>query len=116
MFAGSGTTMAFTNDIYTYTTSEQLPAGTYYVTVQALSKDEQILDSKVSSAMEIVLTDEEAAPDFSDEYSVAKTELWKDRSKWICLAPIPSRYRSAWICIPIRKLPPSLNKERSAIA
>ena len=61
-----------------YTTSEQLPAGTYYVTVQALSKDEQILDSKVSSAMEIVLTDEEAAPDFSDEYSVAKTELWKD--------------------------------------
>ena len=78
MFGGSGTTMAFTNDIYTYTTSEQLPAGTYYVTVQALSKDEQILDSKVSSAMEIVLTDEEAAPDFSDEYSVAKTELWKD--------------------------------------
>ena len=70
--------MAFTNGIYTYTTSEQLPAGTYYVTVQALSKDEQILDSKVSSAMEIVLTDEEAAPDFSDEYSVAKTELWKD--------------------------------------
>lgn len=78
MFGGSGTTMAFSNDIYTYTTSEQLPAGTYYVTVQALSKDEQILDSKVSSAMEIVLTDEEAAPDFSDEYSVAKTELWKD--------------------------------------
>lgn len=28
--------------------------------------------------LEIVLTDEEAAPDFSDEYSVAKTELWKD--------------------------------------
>ena len=65
-------------EYYTYTTSEQLPAGTYYVAVQALSKDEQILDSKVSSAMEIVLTDEEAAPDFSDEYSVAKTELWKD--------------------------------------
>ena len=73
-----GTTMAFTNDIYTYTTSEQLPAGTYYVTVQALSKHAQILDSKVSSPMEIVLTDEEAAPDFSDDYSVAKTELWKD--------------------------------------
>ena len=78
-FGGSaGTTMAFINDIYTYTTSEQLPAGTYYVTVQALSKDEQILDSKISSAMEIILTDEEAAADYSDDYSVAKTELWKD--------------------------------------
>ena len=76
--SGGGTTMAFTNDIYTYTTSEQLPAGTYYVTVQALSKDEQIMNSKVSSAMEVVLTDEEAAPDFSDDYSVSHTELWKD--------------------------------------
>ena len=28
--------------------------------------------------MEIVPTDEEAAPDFSAEYSVAKTELWED--------------------------------------
>lgn len=27
MFGGSGTTMAFTNGIYTYTTSEQLPPG-----------------------------------------------------------------------------------------
>ncbi|MBR6965615.1 MAG: hypothetical protein IKH81_00830 [Clostridia bacterium] len=76
--SSGGTTMAFTNDIYTFTTSDALPAGTYFVTVQALSKDEQIQDSKVSSPMEIVLTDEEAAPDYSDEYSVAQTELWKD--------------------------------------
>ncbi len=78
MMGRSGTTMAFINDIYTYTVSEQLPAGTWYVTVQALSGDAELQDSRQSSAMEIVLTETPAAPDFSDEYSVAKTSLWKD--------------------------------------
>lgn len=78
-FGGSaGTTMAFTNDIYTYTVSDQLPAGTWYVTVQALSGDEELKDSQMSSPMEIVLTEEEAAADFSDAYSTSKTSLWKD--------------------------------------
>ena len=73
-FGGGGCLMSFQNDIYTYT----LDAGEYYVTVQALSKNEELADSKVSTPMHIVLTDATPAADYSDPYEVAKTELWTD--------------------------------------
>jgi hypothetical protein len=63
-------TFAFKNDIYTYT----LDAGTYYVTAQALSKDEYTEDSQVSSVVEITLTDGEV----TEEFESAFTELWAD--------------------------------------
>ncbi len=70
-FMGGGSvTFAFKYDIYTYT----LEPGTYYVTCQALSKDEYTLDSQVSTAVEFTLTDEEC----SEEYTAATTELWTD--------------------------------------
>ncbi len=63
-------TFAFKNDIYTYT----LDPGTYYVTAQALSKDEYTLDSQVSTPVEITLTDGEV----TEEFEYATTELWTD--------------------------------------
>ena len=57
-------------DSFTYT----LDAGTYYVTCQALSKDEYCLDSQVSTAVEIVLTEGES----TEEFTAASTELWTD--------------------------------------
>lgn len=60
----------FIYDKYTYT----LPAGTYYVTCQAISKDEYTLDSQVSTVLEITLTDDEP----TEEFNQAKTELWTD--------------------------------------
>lgn len=60
----------FIYDKYTYT----LPAGTYYVTCQAISKDEYTLDSQVSTVLEITLTDAEP----TEEFAQAKTELWVD--------------------------------------
>lgn len=61
---------AFKNDIYTYT----LDPGTYYVTAQALSKNEYTLDSDVSTVVEFTLTDGEC----TEEYTAATTELWTD--------------------------------------
>lgn len=61
---------SFINDIFTYT----LDAGTYYVTCQALSKDEYCLDSQVSTAVEIVLTEGES----TEKFTAASTELWTD--------------------------------------
>ena len=69
-FGASEKTFAFKNDIYTY----ELEAGTYYVTAQALTKDEFTLDSKVSTPVEITLTDEEPA----EEFEYVTTELWQD--------------------------------------
>ena len=61
---------SFINDIFTYT----LDAGTYYVTCQALSKDEYCLDSQVSTAVEIVLTEGES----TEEFTAVSTEQWTD--------------------------------------
>lgn len=61
---------SFINDIFTY----NLEPGTYYVTCQALSKDEYCLDSQVSTPVEIVLTEGES----TEEFKTAKTELWTD--------------------------------------
>ena len=69
-FGASEMTFAFKNDIYTYT----LDPGTYYVTAQALSKDEYTLDSQVSTPVEITLTDGEV----TEEFEYATTELWTD--------------------------------------
>lgn len=70
MFAASEMTFAFKNDIYAYT----LDPGIYYVTAQALSKDEYTKDSQVSTPIEITLTEDEP----SEAFETAKTELWKD--------------------------------------
>ncbi|MBR5383275.1 MAG: hypothetical protein IK133_05575 [Clostridia bacterium] len=65
----------FCFDLYTYsTTSMGIPAGTYYVTLQALSKDDFVLDSQVTPAITITLTDEEPVA----EYEMAATELWHE--------------------------------------
>ena len=69
-FGGGSSTFAFKNDIYTYT----LDAGTYYVTAQALSKDEYTKDSEVSTPIEITI----AGGEVTEDYEVATTELWTD--------------------------------------
>ncbi len=71
-FAGGGTLnpLYFIYDNYQYT----LPAGTYYVTCQAISRDAYVKDSQVSTVLEITLTDDEP----TSEFSQAKTELWTD--------------------------------------
>ena len=70
-FAASGLKpMYFIYDKYEYT----LPAGTYYVTCQALSRDSYVKDSQVSTVLEITLTDDEP----TSEFQQAKTELWTD--------------------------------------
>ncbi len=70
MFGGPPKPVYFMNDIYTYT----MDPGTYYVTCQALSKDEYTLNSKPSTVLEITLTDGEPTTEFEQ----AKTELWVD--------------------------------------
>lgn len=70
MGGGSLNPLYFIYDKYEYT----LPAGTYYVTCQALSRDAYVLDSQVSTVLEITLTDD--AP--TAEFQQAKTELWTD--------------------------------------
>lgn len=68
--SGSLKPLYFRYDNYAYT----LPAGTYYVTCQAISRDEYVLDSQVSTVLEITLTGEEPTSAFSQ----AKTEMWDD--------------------------------------
>lgn len=70
MFDPGPQPLYFKNDLYTYT----LDPGTYYVTCQALSKDEYALDSQASTAVEFTLTD--SAP--TSEFTQGKTELWAD--------------------------------------
>lgn len=54
------------------------PAGTYYVTVQAISgNEEMIASSKVSDVIEVTLTDE--APDF-ENFEILTSTLWTDTS------------------------------------
>lgn len=67
---GSLNPLYFRYDNYAYT----LSAGTYYVTCQAIARDEYVLDSQVSTVLEITLTDDEPTAEFSQ----AKTELWED--------------------------------------
>lgn len=69
-WGSSEKTFSFKNDVYTY----NLDPGTYYVTAQALAKDEYTVDSQVSTPIEIVLTDGES----TEEFETVKTELWKD--------------------------------------
>ena len=65
----------FCFDLYTYSTESMgIPAGTYYVTLQALSRDDFVLDSQVTPAIQITLTDD--AP--IAEYEMAATELWHE--------------------------------------
>lgn len=65
----------FTNDLYSYSTESMgIPAGTYYVTLQALSRDEYVLDSQVTPAIAVTLTDDAPAA----EYTMAATELWHE--------------------------------------
>ncbi len=70
MGGGSLNPLYFIYDKYEYS----LPAGTYYVTCQALSRDAYVLDSQVSTVLEITLTDD--AP--TAEFQQAKTALWTD--------------------------------------
>lgn len=65
----------FCYDLYSYTTTSMgIPAGTYYVTLQAIARDEHILNSQVTPAIAITLTDDAPVA----EYSMATTELWKE--------------------------------------
>ena len=65
----------FCYDLYSYTTESMgIPAGTYYVTLQAISRDEYILNSQVTPAIAITLTDDAPVA----EYGMAATELWKE--------------------------------------
>ncbi len=66
----SDSTFAFIYDLYTYS----LDAGDYYVTCQAISKDDYTLDSKVSTPVMFTLTDE--AP--TEAFNYATTQLWTD--------------------------------------
>ncbi len=61
---------SYINDIYTY----QLDPGTYYVTCQALARDEYTQDSQVSDVVEITLTDGESSTD----YEAVQSSLWED--------------------------------------
>ena len=69
------TELYFCYDLYSFTTEAMgIPAGTYYVTLQAISRDDFILDSKITPAIAITLTDDEPTA----EYGMATTELWKE--------------------------------------
>ena len=52
-----------------------LEAGTYYVTVQALSTLDYASDSKVSSAAEVILTNAEPS---GENFYTSRTENWTD--------------------------------------
>ena len=63
--------MGFANTVWSYT----LPAGTYWVTVQAISDNEAVIaSSKVSDVLSFTLTDAEPA----GEYTAVKSALWQD--------------------------------------
>ena len=65
----------FCFDLYSYTTESMgIPAGTYYVTLQALSRDSWVLDSQVTPAIAVTLTDDAPVA----EYTMAATELWHE--------------------------------------
>ncbi len=73
---GSTTKIYFNGDYYPYTLADMgLEAGTYYVTIQALSTLDYAEDSKVSSAVEITLTDAEPS---GDNFATGRTENWTD--------------------------------------
>jgi hypothetical protein len=69
----------FTYNNYKYTLeSTGLEAGTYYVTAQAVSRDEYVADSQVSDAVEVTLT----AEAMTSEYETSRTEMWGDPYPW----------------------------------
>ncbi len=71
-----GTNIYFNGDYYPYTLADMgLEAGTYYVTIQALSTLDYANDSKVSSAVEITLTDAEPS---GENFAAGRTENWTD--------------------------------------
>ena len=71
---GSKTRIYFNGDYYPYTLSDMgLEAGTYYVTVQALSTLDYASDSKVSSAAEVILTNAEPS---GENFNTSRTENW----------------------------------------
>lgn len=73
---GSKTRIYFNGDYYPYTLSDMgLEAGTYYVTVQALSTLDYASDSKVSSAAEVILTNAEPS---GENFNTSRTENWTD--------------------------------------
>ena len=70
------TKIYFNGDYYPYTLTDMgLEAGTYYVTIQALSTLDYANDSKVSSAVEITLTDAEPS---GENFATGRTENWTD--------------------------------------
>lgn len=71
-----GTDIYFNGDYYPYTLADMgLEAGTYYVTIQALSTLDYAEDSKVSSAVKVTLTDAEPS---GDNFETERTENWTD--------------------------------------
>ena len=73
---GGGTKIYFNGDYYPYTLSDMgLEAGTYYVTIQALSTLDYANDSQVSSAAEVILTDAEPS---GENFNTSRTENWTD--------------------------------------
>lgn len=69
------TDLYFCFDLYSYTTESMgIPAGTYYVTLQALSRDDYVLDSQITPAIAVTLTDDVPVA----EYEMATTELWHE--------------------------------------
>lgn len=69
------TDLYFCYDLYPYSTESMgIPAGTYYVTLQAISRDDSVLDSQVTPAIAVTLTDEAPVA----EYEMAATELWHE--------------------------------------
>ena len=74
--SGGATKIYFNGDYYPYTLADMgLEAGTYYVTIQALSTLDYAEDSKVSSAVEITLTDAEPS---GENFATGRTENWTD--------------------------------------
>ena len=71
-FDGSETTVEFSyrNDLVTF----ELEPGTYYVTAQALSRDEYCLDSEISDALEVTVGEGES----TEEYTAVTSSLWAD--------------------------------------
>lgn len=66
----------FNGDYYEYTLADMgLEAGTYYVTIRALTTLDFAEDSKESSAIEVTLTDEEYS---TENFTYGTTENWND--------------------------------------
>lgn len=69
------TNLYFCYDLYAYSTESMgIPAGTYYVTLQAIARDTYVQDSKVTPAITVTLTDDAPVA----EYTMAATELWHE--------------------------------------